>query len=220
VDVGIANAFSGGGSVRSERDDHRRSTPSGRQARGEYLGGRWVRTVGRNVVSALLVVAVVACDRSSAVTQPIAFNHKAHIDSGLECPFCHDSVESDAHAGVPPTDTCLVCHESSTVGAATDDCEGCHEVDGSEATFEATLQRYGARGEPVPWHRIYDLPDHVYFSHRRHVAVAGIECAECHGDVPNLVVPAAQPLVRHRMDWCLGCHEARGASTDCIHCHR
>jgi hypothetical protein len=91
---------------------------------------------------------------------------------------------------------------------------------GEEGTVAAELQVFGARGEPVPWRRIYDLPDHVYFSHRRHVTVARIECAECHGDVPNLTRPASYPLVDHTMDWCTGCHVARGASTDCIHCHR
>lgn len=114
----------------------------------------------------------------------------------------------------------MVCHEDTTAVVANEECEGCHEVEGSATTFEARLRRSAVRGEPVPWHRIYDLPDHVYFSHRRHVAVARIECGECHGDVPNLVVPAAYPLVQHRMDWCLECHEARGASTDCVHCHR
>ena len=162
-------------------------------------GARCLLLVG----TVLVAVVLVACDRGAPVIQPIAFNHKAHMDSGLDCTMCHESVESSAVAGVPTNDTCMACHE----GALT------------ESPEEEKLLEYAARGEPVPWRRVYDVPDHVYFSHRRHVAVAGIECAECHGEVPSLVAPASRPLVEQRMDWCIGCHEAQGASTDCIHCH-
>lgn len=171
-----------------------------------------------------LSLALAACDRRSAVTQPIAFNHKAHIDNGLECTFCHESVESSEHADVPPSELCTACHmeraDRRQVLITDEGRTGAPQDGGEEETVAAALQAFGERGEPVPWRRIYDLPDHVYFSHRRHVTVARIECAECHGDVPNLTRPASYPLVDHKMDWCTGCHVARGASTDCIHCHR
>jgi len=118
-------------------------------------------------------------------------------------------------------DVCMTCHESPTPVATSEDCQSCHDVQGVGPTTPIErLQWFRARGEEVPWRRIYDLPDHVYFSHRRHVTVARIECGECHGDVASLTRPASHPLVNHEMDWCTGCHLERGASTDCIHCHR
>jgi hypothetical protein len=156
-------------------------------------------------IPTLLFVLIVfaGCDRGAAVIQPVGFNHQAHTDSGLDCTFCHESVENAAYAGVPTTDLCVGCHEGGL----------------TESEEEQKVLAYAERGEPVPWRRIYQVPDHVYFSHRRHVAVAEIECVECHGRVPDLTVPASRPLVEQTMDWCLQCHEARGASTDCIHCH-
>lgn len=174
-------------------------------------------------VLALVAVALVACDRGSAVTQPIAFNHRVHVESGLDCGFCHEAVESAAHAGIPATDTCMVCHEDTTAMPGDENCGRCHDVgegEHEELSDQAKLQHLAAQGEPIPWRRIYDLPDHVYFSHRRHVTVAGIGCPECHGDVAGLDRPAPRPLVHHDMDWCMRCHETRGASNDCIHCHR
>jgi predicted CXXCH cytochrome family protein len=155
-------------------------------------------------VAVLGAVLAYGCEKSSPVVQPIQFNHKAHIDSGLPCDSCHASVRTAASAGVPRTDMCMMCHQVAL----------------TESTEEEKVRHYAENGEQIPWRRIYDVPDHVYFSHRRHVAVAGIECVECHGAVPTLVVPAAYPLVDQSMDWCLECHQARGATEDCVHCHR
>lgn len=149
-------------------------------------------------------VALGACQRASPIEQPIQFSHKAHIDAGLTCSVCHETIEQAAAAGVPSLDTCMTCHQ----GTLTDSPE------------EEKVRQFAERGEPIPWRRIYDAPDHVYFSHRRHVVAARIGCGECHGAVETLVVPAAYPLVRQSMDWCLACHAKRGATTDCVHCHR
>lgn len=189
------------------------------QGRDEHLmesPGRGRATTLR--LCLLIALGVAACDRGSAVTQPIAFNHQLHVEMGLDCTYCHESVEKAPAAGVPSLDTCVMCHAPSDE-AAGEDCEDCDDGGGEETDLQR-LKGYGARGEPVPWRRIYELPDHVYFSHRRHVTVAEVGCAECHGDVPSLAAPAPRPLVDHDMDWCLGCHVARGATTDCIHCHR
>ncbi|MBI4516954.1 MAG: cytochrome c3 family protein [Deltaproteobacteria bacterium] len=145
-----------------------------------------------------------ACDLPPAVVQPIQFSHKAHIEKGLACDACHQSVEKAAAATVPTKDTCMMCH----LAAFTDSPE------------EEKVRQYADKGEEIPWRRIYQLPDHVYFSHRRHVAVAGVECGQCHGAVASLAVPASYPLVTQSMDWCLACHRTRGATQDCIHCHR
>ena len=158
----------------------------------------------RLVLLLLAGVVLWACDSSPPIEQPIQFSHKAHIDGGLACPVCHGTVEQAAAAGVPSVDTCMMCHQ----GALT------------ESPEEEKVRQFAERAEPIPWRRIYDMPDHVFFSHRRHVVIARIGCGECHGAVETLVAPAAYPLVEHSMDWCLGCHAQRGATTDCVHCHR
>jgi predicted CXXCH cytochrome family protein len=155
---------------------------------------------------ALLVAALLlhGCNQAPAVVQPIQFSHKAHIDKGLPCDGCHQSVEKAAAATVPTKDTCMMCHQ----GTLTDSPE------------EEKVRQYADKGEDIPWRRIYQLPAHVFFSHRRHVAVARIDCGQCHGAVASLTVPASYPLVKQNMEWCLSCHKARGATQDCIHCHR
>lgn len=162
------------------------------QTRSLLLGG---------VAGGLLLCA---CQAGPPVVQPIAYNHKAHVENGLACDVCHESAEKAAAAGVPKRDTCMMCHQ----GAIT------------ESPEEEKVRQYAERDEEIPWRRIYQLPDHVYFSHRRHASAAGVECANCHGNVASLTAPPPHPLVNHSMDWCLGCHAARGATQECIHCHR
>jgi predicted CXXCH cytochrome family protein len=159
-----------------------------------------------NRVLCILVGALLwsACDKTPPVVQPIQFSHKAHIEQGLPCDGCHQSVEKAAAATVPKGETCMMCHQ----GAIT------------ESPEEEKVRQYAEKEEEIPWRQIYRLPAHVYFSHRRHVAVAGVECGECHGAVATLAAPAPYPLVKQSMDWCLACHKTRGASQDCVHCHR
>jgi predicted CXXCH cytochrome family protein len=147
---------------------------------------------------------VAACNQDPPVVQPIQFSHKAHVEKGLQCDACHTSVQQAAAATVPGSDTCMLCHQ----GAITDSPE------------EEKVRQYAEKGAAIPWRRIYQLPAHVYFSHRRHVVVARIDCVKCHGAVASLVAPAAYPLVKQNMPWCLECHRTRGATQDCIHCHR
>ena len=145
-----------------------------------------------------------ACEEAPPVVQPIAYNHKVHIDNGMACEACHETVEKAAAASVPTRDTCMLCHQAAI----------------TESPEEEKVRQYAERGEEIPWRRIYGVPDHVYFSHRRHVAVARIECAQCHGNVASLTSPPSHPLVKQTMTWCLTCHQANGATQDCVHCHR
>lgn len=145
-----------------------------------------------------------ACDEAPPVVQPVKYSHKIHIDNGMPCQACHESVEKAAAASVPTKDTCMLCHQATI----------------TNSPEEEKVRQYAENGEEIPWRRVYQLPDHVFFSHRRHVAVARIECGECHGAVASLTVPPSSPLVNQSMDWCLACHKARGVSEDCVHCHR
>jgi predicted CXXCH cytochrome family protein len=85
---------------------------------------------------------------------------------------------------------------------------------------KALVTSYIESSEDIPWNRIYDVPGHVYFSHRRHVAVAGVECATCHGDIASSTTPPPAPLNDISMAFCIDCHEKEEVTTDCNACHR
>lgn len=123
-----------------------------------------------------------------AVEQPIAFSHKHHVgDDGLDCRYCHTSVESTASAGMPATSICLTCHSQLYRDAP--------ELDPLHDSLRT--------GQPIRWNRVHDLPDFVYFDHSIHVN-KGVACATCHGRVDQMpVIMRQQPL---DMRWCLSCH--------------
>ena len=156
----------------------------------------------------LLVTALVGIFLSQVgepeVEQPIAFNHKKHIDNGLTCSVCHQYVEKYASAGLPKGEICLLCHM----------------VPLSENPEEQKVRDYAERGEEIPWKRVYKLADHAYFSHMRHVTLGKVECVACHGNMPERSTPLTRPIVKMTMDFCLNCHEQTKASRDCIACHR
>jgi len=151
-------------------------------------------------------VLVSGCSQGSgAVDQPIAFDHKKHTQElELDCTTCHRYVREAAFAGRPKAEVCAECHEE----AMTDSPE------------EQKLLEYISSGREIPWRRLYKVPDHVYYSHRRHVVVAGLQCAECHGRIAQTEKPPRKPLRKFTMKFCLKCHEKRGASTDCSACHK
>lgn len=142
---------------------------------------------------------------TEAVLQPVEFNHLLHVeDVGLECIDCHEYYETGEHSGLPSVETCL----------------GCHEGGATESPEERRFLEMVERGEEVRFRKLFRMPDHVYYSHRTHVAVAGLECAECHGEVAKTAVPPLAPLVRITMDTCMDCHAEHSVRTDCTDCHR
>lgn len=139
------------------------------------------------------------------VSQPIQFNHRKHVrDAGLACATCHEYYETSAHSGLPGLATCLGCHDGTTTGTAE----------------EKKLVELGKTEPTPPFRKLFRLPDHVYYSHRRHVVVAGLECEDCHGGIAETTAPPPRPLVRVTMATCVACHAAKGVQTDCTHCHR
>lgn len=140
-----------------------------------------------------------------AIQQPIAFNHLLHVEEvGLECTDCHLYAISGSRATIPNIQVCADCHEE----AQTD----------SEA--EVLLVRHVQDGEPIPWRKIFRVPDHVFFSHRRHTAMAELDCNICHGAMGERELPPARPPLNLSMEWCMECHEETGISNDCLLCHR
>lgn len=144
--------------------------------------------------------------------QPIFFSHKKHAgELGFSCTVCHQSVETQTFAGLPQPDTCMTCHAAVIIKSTRK-----HKPLSLEM---AKLKGFADRGE-IPWRRIYREPAYVFFSHRRHVVVAKIECAACHGDLPSEEAPASRPFVNQTMQWCTDCHQQKHASLDCNSCHK
>jgi formamidopyrimidine-DNA glycosylase len=135
-------------------------------------------------------------------TQPIAFTHKVHLAKGLPCDSCHAAVNRSSEAGLPSVRFCMSCHQA----IATDRPE------------IKKIAAYRARGEEIPWVRVYDYSPtaHVKFNHAPHVR-AGVQCSACHGDLREQTT--AQKSVNLTMGYCLDCHKQRQASTDCVTCH-
>src|SRR6267142_3625047 len=123
-----------------------------------------------------------------ARTQPVQFSHKHHAgDDGIDCRYCHTSVETSATAGIPPTKTCMNCH--SQIWSDSPSLEPVRESFRSERSIE--------------WVKVNDLPDFVYFNHSAHVN-QGVGCTTCHGRVDRM--PLMWQEASLTMEWCLGCH--------------
>jgi hypothetical protein len=136
-------------------------------------------------------------------TQPIAFHHKAHIDSDqLTCIDCHISVEKGPKAGIPDVRTCWSCHQNILTNHP--------EIQ--------KVRAYRDRGEDIPWQRVYgwNHEAHVRFNHAPHIR-AKVECSTCHGNVAEMTV--ATRAVDHTMGFCIDCHKERKVSNDCWTCH-
>ncbi len=138
------------------------------------------------------------------VIQPIQFNHRKHVDAGIQCSDCHTRFSSSPWAGLPQVDVCLTCHEQPV----------------TESREEAKIRDFAQQKQPVPWRQINQLPKHVYFSHRTHAVTKGISCTVCHGQMEKATAPPSAPLFTWTMTKCLSCHKQQNATQDCDGCHR
>jgi hypothetical protein len=143
----------------------------------------------------LATLAVLAAARSPYMTrqnitreQPVQFSHKHHVgDDGIDCRYCHTSVETSAFAGIPPTKTCM----------------NCHSVLFNNADYLEPVRESYRTGKSIEWVKIHRLADFVYFNHSIHVN-KGIGCSTCHGRVDDMpLIFQANTLL---MQWCLDCH--------------
>lgn len=162
---------------------------------------RYMNTVARVTAVAVVSLAVAllwlwdrlqrspyVTDVRIAKTQPVPFSHRHHVgEIGMDCRYCHQSVETSAFAGIPPTELCI----------------GCHNQIWSDSPMLEPVRASFKNDEPLRWARIHDLPDYAYFNHSAHLT-AGVGCSSCHGRVDEM------PLMwRHAdltMGWCLDCH--------------
>ena len=153
-----------------------------------------------SIFGAVFVIAFVAwafseLDHSEYATrqnvareQPVPFSHAHHVGAlGIDCRYCHTSVETSSFAGIPPTRTCINCHS---------------QIWSTSPTLEPVRESFRT-GRSIMWTRVYDLPDFVYFNHSIHV-YKGVGCESCHGRVDQM--PLTRQAVSLQMEWCLDCH--------------
>jgi len=142
-----------------------------------------------------LIALVALIDRSPYVTQagvvreqPVPFSHEHHVRGlGIDCRYCHSSVEQSSFAGMPSTKTCMTCHSQIW----------------TNAQLLAPVREAYQTGKPIPWTRVHNLPDYVYFNHSIHIA-KGVACTTCHGPVDQMPLMYQQNTLHMR--WCLECH--------------
>lgn len=122
--------------------------------------------------------------------QPIPYSHALHAGQlGLDCRYCHNTVEKTGHAAIPPTATCMNCHKSIR----------------SDSPKLLPLRESAATNQPIEWVKVHDLPDYAFFNHSAHVT-RGVGCVSCHGRIDQMEeVHQEKPL---SMSWCLTCHRA------------
>ena len=146
------------------------------------------------VVGSLLFTAILLA-RSNYVTraheyveQPVQFSHRHHVkDDGIDCRYCHTSVETSSFAGIPPTKTCMNCHSQIW----------------NQAPILEPIRASFREDKPMRWVRVHDLPDFVYFNHSIHVK-KGMGCETCHGRIDEMPLTLQQNTLQ--MEWCVNCH--------------
>jgi hypothetical protein len=122
--------------------------------------------------------------------QPVPFSHEHHVaGAGIDCRYCHTSVETSDFAGIPPTRTCMNCHSQIWAGAP---------------MLEPVRESFRT-GKSLVWNRVNDLPDFVYFDHSIHIN-KGVGCNTCHGPVDRM--PLMYNYASLQMEWCLNCHRS------------
>jgi hypothetical protein len=162
---------------------------------------RWTNTLFRLVLFGALLFGMFAVWTAAMIVrspyetrqdvpreQPVPFSHKHHVGGlGLDCRYCHQSVEKSQFAGIPPTKVCMNCHSQMWAVAP---------------ALEPVRESYRS-GKSIQWTRVYDLPQFVYFDHSVHIH-QGIGCNSCHGRIDQMALTyQAVPLT---MEWCLDCH--------------
>jgi hypothetical protein len=134
--------------------------------------------------------------------QPIAYTHKVHLANGLQCTSCHAGVDRGPEASIPNVTFCMTCHMA---------------IDTNNPEIKK-MAAYQARGEDIPWVRVYNYSEsaHVRFDHAAHVN-GGVDCSTCHGDLTKQTT--AERKVNLNMGSCIECHKQKRASVDCETCH-
>jgi len=122
------------------------------------------------------------------ISQPIQFSHKHHVnDDGIDCRYCHFTVDKEMYAGMPATETCMTCHS---------------QIWSDSPEIKPIVDSFTS-GKPIQWKRVHDLPDFVFFNHAIHIN-KGIGCVSCHGRIDRMPLVYKENTLT--MGWCLDCH--------------
>lgn len=169
-------------------------------------------------------------------SQYVQYDHSLHAGSmEIDCRYCHNSVEKSKHAGLPTVNVCMNCHANvweTKNGTGAEEIAKLHKSAGYDKDLRGYITDENGKvvtGDPIVWNKAHNLPDHVYFSHKQHVDVGGVDCMQCHGDVAtftlgrvastaeiNALVPEnsdkglvalTKPLLT--MGWCIECHDTK-----------
>jgi len=155
------------------------------------------------VIGGVFFFLMISFGMVSKADQPISFNHKKHLEQGTECITCHRYFKTQTFSGMPEIAICIECHKDPI----------------TQNPEEEKIRKSFQEGKDIPWRRVYEQPDHVFFSHRRHVVLAKMDCKECHGNIGQSERPPSRPWIKMTMDWCMDCHARTKASNDCLACH-
>jgi len=184
------------------QDLNKGSNPDPGTTTDKFVFPKWVNllregtaalALGGLVYAVVLITGVFSPEMSAigyAPVQPVEYSHALHAgELGIDCRYCHTSVETTAKANIPPTATCMNCHKYIK----------------TESPKLALVFESAETGKAIPWVRVHDLPDFVFFNHAGHIQ-SGVGCVSCHGRVDNMdVVEQTESLA---MGWCLRCHRA------------
>lgn len=151
----------------------------------------------------LLLLLFIGLGFGSKTGQPISFNHKKHVEQGLECDSCHRYFKTQNFSGMPDISICMECHKEAI----------------TKNREEEKIRQFAKKGEEISWKRIYKEPDHVFFSHRRHVVLGKMDCKNCHGEIARSERPPSKPWGKMSMKWCMDCHSKKKITNDCLACH-
>ena len=156
----------------------------------------------------------IGIDQGYMPVQPIHYSHKIHSGANqIECQYCHSSVRSSKHSGIPSLNVCMNCHQNIAEYNGEEDLEKGYTKDFytneikklyKAVGWDEESRVYTGDTEPVKWVRIHNLPDFVYFNHSQHVNVAGIDCKECHGPIEEMEIVYQHSSLT--MGWCINCH--------------
>ncbi len=152
----------------------------------------------------LFIAVMVSLLVKNLKDQPVPFNHKKHVDFGIACDACHVGAKDSVKATIPNVETCALCHIPLKENPKT----------------PKALERYIQEMKEIPWRRIYQVPAHVQFSHKRHVEMGGIECKVCHGEIETMEKAMIRQPVPLPMEGWVSCHREEKITTDCLACHR
>jgi cytochrome c553 len=168
-----------------------------------------VAAIGTGTIAAIFIQQPDRPFSSKVITQPIAFPHDLHAGANqIPCMYCHYSADRSPDAGMPSLQTCAGCHINTLAGNLL--------LFRQESPELVKLLTYWKAQQPIPWARIYKIPDHAHFPHMRHIN-AGVVCQTCHGAVETMREVVQYPSLQ--MGWCVQCHRQNQVRTDCMVCH-